>query len=100
VTGTDAVTVTTATLVSIAITPIPASLAAGTNLQLTATGTFSDGTTLNVTTFVTWLSSDTSIADVSNANGSQGLAYGFQAGTVTISAVRQAVKGTDTLTVR
>jgi hypothetical protein len=99
VTGTDAPTVTSATLVSIAITPNPASVAVATNLQLRARGTFSDATTLDITTYVTWLSSDTSIADVSNANGSQGLAYGFQTGMVTITAVRQAVQATDALTV-
>jgi hypothetical protein len=67
-------TVTAATLVSIAVTPSSPSIALGTTQQLTATGTYSDGSTQNLTTTVTWGSLDTTIANISNANGSQGLA--------------------------
>jgi len=99
-TGTDVVTVTSATLSSIAITPASPSVAAGSNVQLTATGTFSDGSTLDITVYVAWTSSDTSIGDVSNAPGDKGDAYGFKAGSTTITAQRGTVKGTETLTVK
>ena len=46
----------TPTLVSIAVTPPTASVAAGNTQQLTATGTYSDATTKNLTTQVAWTS--------------------------------------------
>jgi uncharacterized protein YjdB len=100
VTGSDTVTVSSATLTSIAITPNPASVGVGADTQLTATGTFSDGTTLDITGFVTWLSSNTTIADISNASGSKGLAHGFAAGTITVTAQRGSVTGTSELDVK
>ena len=99
VTGTDDVTVSSATLASIAITPNPATVAVSGNAALTATGTFSDGTTLDVTNRVTWTSSDTSVADVSNAGDTTGFIYGFKAGTVTVTAQRGGISGTATANV-
>ena len=57
----------TPTLISIAITPTTLSISAGLTQQLTATGTWSDGSTKNLTNAVTWLSSDQSVATVSNS---------------------------------
>ena len=48
---------TSAGLVSIAVTPANPSIALGTNQQFTATGTYTDGSTLNLTGSVTWSSS-------------------------------------------
>src|SRR5262249_2150185 len=93
VSGTDMGTVSGATLSSIAVTPSPATVALPASTQLTATGTFSDNTTLDVTRYVTWLSSTPGTASVSNANGSWGLATGLATGPVTISAVRGSVTG-------
>ncbi len=59
-------------LTSIAITPADASLIAGLKQQFTATGTFSDHSTHDITDSVQWGSSDTRIATISNT----GLAYG------------------------
>src|SRR6266545_288078 len=42
------------TLTSIAVTPANPSIAAGANQQFSATGTFSDAETADLTTFVTW----------------------------------------------
>jgi uncharacterized protein YjdB len=97
--GMTGVTVSPAQLVSIAIAPSAPSLAVGQSLPLAATGTFDDGTTLDVTVFVTWTSSDTTIADVSNADGSRGQVTGFAAGSATIQARRGAVMATAALTV-
>ena len=47
-------TVTAATLVSIAITPPTPSIALGTTQRFTATGTYTDNSTQNLTTEVTW----------------------------------------------
>jgi len=78
--------VTPATLVSIAITPATASIAAGTVQQFTATGTFSDESTQDLTASVTWTSSNPTIASISNASGSIGRASSLQAGQADITA--------------
>ena len=99
ITGTDDVTVSSATLTTITITPNPASVPVSGSTPLTATGTFSDGTTLDITQRVTWISSDPSIADISNAGDTTGVVFGFKAGTITVTAQRGAVKGTSTANV-
>ena len=99
VSGTTALTVTPATLVSLAITPTNPSIAKGTNQQFTATGTYSDGTTQNLTTAVTWSSSSIGVATISNAAGSKGLATSVTAGLTTIKATSGAVTRTTTLTI-
>jgi uncharacterized protein YjdB len=100
VTGTDAVVVSGATLTSIAVSPASATIAVQALLQFTATGSFSDGSSLDVTNYVTWLSSATGVANVSNAAGSQGQAKGLSPGDATITAVRSAAMGTATLHVQ
>jgi hypothetical protein len=80
------VTVTTATLQSIAIAPAAFSLPAGLTQQVTVAGTFSDGTTQDLTALATWTSSNTSIATVSNAMGSTGLVTLVAPGSATITA--------------
>ncbi len=104
--GTAALTVTPippppVTLVSIAVTPAVASITAGTTQQFTATGTYSDLSTRNLTSSVTWSSSLTSAATVSNAPGTQGLATGVATGATTITATDPStlIPGTAALTV-
>jgi uncharacterized protein YjdB len=100
ISGTATVTVTAATLVSIAITPADQSIAKGTTIQLTATGTFSDTTTQDLTTLVGWTSADNGIAQVSNVVGTQGLVTGIGlGGPVTITATSGGSQGTTTVTV-
>lgn len=71
------------TLSSIAVTPAsPDNLAVGSTLQLTATGTYSDGKQANITSQVSWTSANTSVAAVSVT----GLATGVAAGTSKITA--------------
>jgi hypothetical protein len=90
------VTNATATLVSIAVTPANQSVAGGAQVQFTATGTFSDNSTQNLTSSVTWTSSDPTIATISVA----GLATALQkSGSTTISAQQGNTIGTTTLTV-
>ncbi|MGD0212926.1 MAG: Ig-like domain-containing protein [Terriglobales bacterium] len=88
-------TVTSATLVSIAVTPVNASIPLGTVQQFTATGTFSDGTTQNITDTVTWSSSKNSVASITVS----GLASAGNLGTVTITAASGSVSGSTSLTV-
>jgi len=76
-------TVTSATLTSIAVVPANSSIAKGATLQLSATGMFSDGTTQDITHAVTWSSSNTSIAAI---NPVTGIALGLLGGTANITA--------------
>ena len=76
-------TVTSAVLQSIAVTPNPApSIAAGLSEQFTATGHYSDGSTPNITGTVTWNSSNSAFATISPT----GLASGVAAGSTSITA--------------
>ena len=77
-------TVTAATLQSIAVTPATASIAAGLTQPYTATGTYSNGTTLALTTGVAWTSSNIAAATITGTG--TGTATGVAAGTTSITA--------------
>jgi len=81
VSATFDLTVTSATATALTVTPAATTIAAGLTAQLTATGTFSDGTTQDVTFDATWTSSDPAVATVS-----KGLVQGLAVGTATITA--------------
>ena len=83
-------------LASIAITPNPITVAAGQSKQLTATGTYSDGSTQDVTTAAQWTSDTSSVATIGSSTG---LATGVSAGSATISATIGSVTGTASLSV-
>ena len=76
ITGTASLTVTAATLQSIAVTPATASVAAGLTQQYMATGTFSDNSTQNLTGSVTWSSSNIAAATINSSGLAQALAAG------------------------
>jgi 6-phosphogluconolactonase (cycloisomerase 2 family) len=78
-----AVTLKVISLASIAVTPNPASVAVAGTVQFTATGTYSDASTANITTQVTWASAPTSVATIGAATG---LATGVANGTSQITA--------------
>jgi trimeric autotransporter adhesin len=86
VSASTTLTVTSATLSSIAVTPASLSLVAGRKQSLTATGTFSDGSKQDLTTLVSWTSTENSVATVSNASGAQGTVSAVKVGTATIVA--------------
>src|SRR5258708_3017950 len=74
----------TKTLTSIAVTPAsPAHLKVGATQQFTATGTYSDTTTADITSTVTWASGTPATATIT---ASGGLATGVAAGTTSITA--------------
>jgi uncharacterized protein YjdB len=95
--GTAALTVTPAVLVAIAVTPAVGSTAVGQTRQFTAMGTYSNLTTKNLTSSVTWASSNTATATIS----AQGLATGVANGAVVITATDSStsIPGTAALTV-
>jgi len=99
VSGSTGLTVTPASLVSIALIPADPSIANGTKQQFAATGTYTDTSTRDVTTAVTWSSSDTTVATISNGSGSNGLATSTGQGTATITAALGAIAGSTGLTV-
>jgi uncharacterized protein YjdB len=87
------VTVTPATLLSIAVTPANGSVTKGGTKTFTATGTFSDGSTGPVS--VTWTSSAPAVASI-NASG---IATGLTVGTTTLTAASGGITGSATLAV-
>ena len=83
----SATTKSTATLVSISVTPYsPANLAVGSTQRFVATGIYSDGTTPNITSQVTWTSSNNSIASIAT-----GLATGVAVGSTSITASQSGI---------
>jgi Bacterial Ig-like domain (group 2) len=85
------------TLKSIAVTPVNPTEPINLSLQFTATGTFSDGSTKDITSTVAWASSNTQAATIS----ASGLATtgATTALTTTISAMLDNVTGSTVLTV-
>jgi hypothetical protein len=86
---------TSATLVSVAVTPATVRIAAGATRQLTATASYSDGSSADVTGTATWRSYDTATATV----GATGLATGVAAGSATVTATRDGISGVAQVTV-
>jgi hypothetical protein len=84
------------TLSSISVTPLNQTILSGTTKQYTATGTYSDSTTQDITGQVTWASSNTGVATIN----SSGLASAVAAGSTTISAVLSGKTGGAALTVQ
>ena len=96
---------TVATLSSIAVTPANPSVGVSTTQQFTATGTFSDKTTRDLTNFVVWGSSNTAVAIIGPNTTvtpalNPGQAQALASGTTTISATSAGVTGSTTLTVK
>jgi hypothetical protein len=56
------------TLVSFAVTPATSFVPKNSNIQMRATGTFSDGSTQDISSLVSWTLDDTSVASI-NSNG-------------------------------
>ncbi len=83
----DTLTVTAAALASIALSPTNPTVAKGLTEQFTATGTYTDGSTANLTTQVTWASATPSVATIS----STGLAQPLATGTTNITAALGSV---------
>jgi uncharacterized protein YjdB len=92
-TASSVLTVTNATLVSIAITPSAISIPAGVIVNLSATGTFSDGSTQVLTVPCNWASLNPSIATVNNSGGSSGITTAVSPGVATIMATAPPVLG-------
>ncbi len=99
ISGQTTVLVPPASLVSIVVGPDPASIADGRSQQFTATGMFSDASTMPMTEQVTWSSTMTGVATVSTTPGTRGLAAAQAAGTTMITATSGVISDTAMLTV-
>jgi hypothetical protein len=95
VSGSTGLTVTALQLVSLAVTPANASLVVNGTQAYTASGTYSDGSTQNLTASVTWSSTNTAAATITAA----GVATGVTSGSTTIQAALGAITGSTGLTV-
>lgn len=84
-----------ATLTALAVIPWAANVKAGTTQQFKAIGLYSDTTTADITSQVTWSSSSASVATIS----SSGLAKGVSAGSSNIIATSGSISGSTALTV-
>ena len=82
-------------LTSIAVTPSSPALTAGNVQQFTATGTYSDLSTQNLTSTATWTSSVTPVATVNTS----GLATAVAGGQTNIQAAVGTINGSTSLTV-
>jgi hypothetical protein len=91
----DSLTVTPPTLVSIAVTPTNSAIAKGATEQFMATGSYSDGSSGDLTSSATWTSSNPTAASVSAA----GLASANAQGVTTIIASANSISGSTLLTV-
>jgi hypothetical protein len=93
--ATTTLTVTNATVQSIAVTPANPTIALGSSQQFTATGTFSDGTTQDISSVVKWTSSTPTVAVINQT----GVAASATHGTTNINATLTGTTGSTVLTV-
>ena len=96
--------VSQAALASIELSPADSSASGNSSVQYTATGIYTDSSSVDLTSQVTWASSNTNVATISNAEGSKGLAqtqFQFVATTTNITAFHAGsnTTGTTSLTV-
>jgi hypothetical protein len=99
VSDTTTLTISNGTLTSIAITPAASSVALGSPQQFTATGTFSDATTQDVTLNTHWSSSSSSVASIANGPNGAGLATTNGVGSTVIGANTGGITSSTTMTV-
>lgn len=95
ITGNASLTVTAPALVSIAVTPANPSVSIGMSQQLTATGTYTNSTTQDLTGTVTWSSTAITVASVNSG----GVATGVSSGTATIKALLNSIVGSTAVVV-
>ncbi|MEW6278268.1 MAG: FG-GAP-like repeat-containing protein [Candidatus Eremiobacterota bacterium] len=89
------VTVTGDALLSLTVTPADGTIQVGAMQPFTATGTFADGSTRDLTASVTWSSSNPAAATIDGT----GLSRGVAPGTTTIAATLGSLTGSTHLTV-
>jgi uncharacterized protein YjdB len=84
--GSVQLVVTGAALVGVEVSTSDPAIPVGADTRFTATGTYTDGSTENLTTSVAWSSSDPTITSVSSLPGLEGVATGVGIGMATVRA--------------
>src|SRR6185369_11583761 len=87
------------TLVSIAVTPATATLMVGGTALLRALGTYSDGSTVDLTATAVWSSAPDGVVSVSNAAATAGTVTALATGVATVTATSGAIAGSAVITV-
>ena len=93
------INVTDAELVSLSLSPVNASIPLGQSQQYSAQGTFTDASVQDLTSEVTWLSSNEGQALISNTESLAGLADSIALGNVTLTAVLGDIQQDTVLTI-
>jgi len=89
-----------ATLTSLQVSPAMTEIRGiGAGQPFGAVGTYSDGSTRCLTALVTWSSSDSSVATISNGSGTNGLATAYGYGLTMITAAFEYLNSSALLTV-
>ncbi len=92
-------TVVAAVLNQITVSPANVSLPLGLGQAFVATGLYSNGTVLDITSNVTWSNGDPAVATTSNVAGQAGYTYTIATGVTTVVATLGAISGAANLTV-
>jgi hypothetical protein len=95
ITGSDTLSVVLPSLKSITLSPQSIVLTPNHSVQLTALGTFTDGTTQDLSGLVTWSTTPNGVITVNPS----GLATASSPGAATITATKETIMGSDTLSV-
>lgn len=90
ISGSTVLTVTSANLTLVTVSPVTPRIALGSSIQFLATGHYDDGSTSLLLSGVTWTSSVTVTASIT---GTTGVATGLQLGNTTITATYGAHSG-------
>lgn len=85
--GSASVIVTQFPLVMVAVTPATAQVPVSVSTPFTAIGTFSDGSTQNLTSYVTWAANPSSVATINSGSTLPGVATGLSPGQAAVTAV-------------
>lgn len=99
ISGNTTLTISAPVLSSISVTPANSSVLIGNTQQFTATGTFSDASTQDVTSLVSWSETDGTGTATINSSGQANTAGSGTGGTATITATSGSIHGNTTLTV-
>jgi uncharacterized protein YjdB len=93
------INVTDAQLVSLSLSPVNASIPLGQSQRYTAQGTYTDASVQDLSSEVTWLSSNEGLALISNTGSLAGLAESVASGSVTLTAVFGDIQQHTSLTI-
>jgi 6-phosphogluconolactonase (cycloisomerase 2 family) len=86
-------------LASISVAPSNPTLTLGANQAFTATGKYSDGSTKDLTSAVTWSAANTSVVWLNNTAARKGVGTPRQTGSTTVKATLQGITGSTVATV-